>query len=105
MRGGKAPTLQPGLAVLAVKAYRLLTARAAEGPWDVPGPTLIVKLRLSKVLFVFGAALEAHDTCGVRLRWTYSCRGGGTVTGDLRMVLTLLQNACIDIALMLETLF
>lgn len=38
MRGDKAPTLQPVLALLAVKAYHLLTAKAAEGPWNVPGP-------------------------------------------------------------------
>lgn len=68
MRGDKAPTLQPVLALLAVKTYHLQLELLRDlGMFLALMITLIAKLRLSKLLFVVGAALEAPETHEVRL--------------------------------------
>lgn len=66
--------------------------------------TLIAKLRLSKLLFVFGAALEAPDVWSkatmdlLAPRWGHSDWGSEDGADPA-------QNACIDIALILKRLF
>lgn len=62
------------------------------------------KLMCSKLLFVFGPALDASNIHGVKLQWNYLVHGVHSGTGALRMVLSLLQNTFIDIDPVLESL-